>query len=59
MLLTGTRDSAGIILERAAAMIKLSDPANSLKLYKKAIHVADVTNHKKFYNLFLFYQIFS
>lgn len=43
MLLTGTRDSAGIILERAAGMIKLNDPANALKLYKKAIHVADVT----------------
>lgn len=54
MLLTGTRDSAGIILERAANMIKLNDPENALKLFKKTIHVADVEDKKR--EMIVFYE---
>lgn len=49
MLLDGTRDSAGIIIEKAAAMLKVNDPARALKLYKKVIYVSEVEdkNHEQ------------
>ena len=65
LITTGTRDSAGILLERGAglvfkkkaknikikisifktlstSMLKMTDPESALKLYKRALHVADV-----------------
>ncbi|RNA22637.1 gamma-soluble NSF attachment -like [Brachionus plicatilis] len=48
MILNGTRDSAGILLERGASMLKTTDPESSLKLVKRAIQVAEVEdkNHQ-------------
>lgn len=48
MLEDGTRDSAGIILEKAANMLKVNDPAGALQIYKKVIYISDVEdkNHE-------------
>lgn len=49
MMLDGTRDSAGIILEKAAGMLKHNDPARALKIYKKLIYISEVEdkNHEQ------------
>jgi tetratricopeptide (TPR) repeat protein len=42
LITNGTRDSAGILLERGAGMLKATYPEGALKLYKRALQVADV-----------------
>jgi len=54
MLTDGTRDSAGIILERAANMLKINDPEKALILYKKVIYISDVED--KNHEMVVFYE---
>lgn len=42
MLTDGTRDSAGIIIEKTANMLKVNAPEKALKLYKKVIYLSEV-----------------
>lgn len=54
MVTSGTRDSAGIMLERGAKMLQINDPERSLVLYKKAIHISDVED--KHHEMVKFYE---
>ena len=54
MITSGTRDSAGIILERGANMLKMNAPEKALKLYKRALHVAEVED--KNHDMMNFYE---
>lgn len=54
MITNGTRDSAGILLERGANMLKLTAPDKALRLFKRAIHVADI--EEKYHESLSYYE---